>query len=348
MRTDLWDTDEWLSPSPEDEVRARIRRRARSLGRRRTLPALAALLLAGTMALQQLPGTEQSSYLRVTGEGEQESGEAPSQDEAQATEEEAAGTTTSSSTTTSSTTTTTHRSPRTGIEVGGIGAGIYGPPPTEIVQRDGDEPLFSDDAGDARYHTGCADEPCPDGADLDEDSRSQPAVDFLTGDVRCTDKAMRLSFTLLDPDAPFDANSLGHRVDWVSFDTAMWFDDGTAQGGHVKIELARKVATGELSVRQAYVSVPNEYGTGTGGNIDPRHINPRFVGRALVVDVLWEALAAATEASQPGRRPPGPGTEFILWETAAPYFQYIAGSTYSGGSDNVGYNGWEKRYLLCG
>lgn len=332
-------------------MRERVLRRARSIGRRRAFPALLALVLTGALVVQNLSGVPSPSSVRVTGEGEHDDGMAETAppeggQEPEGSDEPESTTTTSSTTSSSTTTTTTRRSPRTGIDEP-IGVGIYGPGPLETVKRNGDDPLFVDESGDARYHSGCADERCPDGADLDEKSRSQPALDFVAADIRCTDKAMRLSFALLDPDAPLDPNSFGHRVEWILFDTTMWFDDGTERGGHITLEIARTVSTGRLSVRQAHLSTSNDLGTGIGANIPAEHIHLRFVGRSLVVDVAWDAMAEATRASGADRRPPGPGTAVVMSTWSSAYFSSAAGSSYGGGGDHVGYEGWGKQNVLC-
>ena len=346
MRTDLWDTDEWVSPSPEDEVRARVRRRARSLSRRRTVPMFAVLLLAAMMAIQQLPSTQSSSYVRVTGEGEHEEGRAeePSASDEEAAEDQhevAAGTTTSSTTTTSS------LPRRIDIEEP-INAGVgFEPASPYLAEREDEGPLFVDPEGDAFYNSQCPWDTCG-GTTLDDTTPSQPAFDFTATDIRCTDKAMRLSLTLVDPDDVPDANSRGHRVRSIWFNTGIWFDDGTANGGSIVINLARDVSTRALSVRQAYLSTGDEAGTGTGQDLPAESVVVRQVGRSLVVDVQWDALSAATRASRPDRRPPGPGTAFVMSTQSSALLEYAPNSSYGGGHDLVGDSDPDRRYRLCG
>lgn len=297
MRTDLCDIEGWPSPSPEAVVRARVLGRARAIARRRALAAFAALTVAVVFGAypRGIEGSSRVETVDTPTVGVQRAvGDGDPADTAGATDATVA---TVQSTLAESFTTGETPASTPGSE-GRASPATANPGPTTL----------SDPAGDAFYRD-CPEESCVSDGHLDDGSRSQPALDILSVDLRCAPSGLVVELRVLDLDAPLDPNRVGMPANKASYIVSLWFD------------------TRQFSVDVSRV-VPDGSWTSSIGTVDR-------VGSSIVVAIPFEDI---------GGRPQATETAEVFGVTAAFFSAWVGGPNYA---DRFGEQGGTE-YRVCG
>jgi hypothetical protein len=306
LLSEPWNVNEWHSPSLEEDVKTRVRRRAKAIQRWRRVPPMVAVVLVAALVVPQLPETQSTSTVRVAGEGTDGGAVAES------APEDEADSSSPSSTSTSSTTTTTDR--RIGVtldEPVTVESHVGGAPP-RIVDRTPGKPLVVDETGDS-WDRDCGDPFCPEplySRDVRE-KRPQPALDLVSVDVRCAAKVVAVRVALLDPDAVSEGSPRN-----LTYVAAFAWDDGPSgtfsptpqqRDGWVEILFTRSMETGELTT-EVTVGMFADETTPALKKTPIAGARGRIEGGSLVAEWSFDAWAAAAEATYSGRSTPAPGT----------------------------------------
>lgn len=303
MHSELWDTDAWVSPSQEADVKARVRKRVRAIKRWRKVPPTVTALLVAALAFQALPPGASPTSLRVAGEGADEV----------ATEGPPAESPSSTTSTTGSTTTTTRPwSPlKDGVTVDGpVPSRLEtGAPPPQVRPRTPGEPLLTDPSGDARYRT-CED--CPEA--LARTGPVESGIDLVSFDARCTSKAaiFRTEVADLDGFVDGDADELKHLIlmGWEDGPSGRESMTNSHRDGGLELLVTRPRRTGGISFSGTVVMFADEDGA-TSKRGDIAGVTGRVEGNAIDIVVPFDAWAATAESLYPGRARPGPGARTV-------------------------------------
>jgi hypothetical protein len=201
LPSDLFASDRWPSPSPEDVVRQRVRARARYLVRRRLLPVAAVVLLGSAAVIQGFPGTDSASQVHVTDNRRVDDGAvvdsgAPAAGE---TSPQTGGTGSA-------------RPPQRGSARGGAAGGPESgsPLPSGSAPDGGGPPLVLDREGDG-MPSSCSEmgTECVQGGLNGVDGwDSQPALDWISGDVAGRRGRLTATLRLLDLGRPLDSEQV--------------------------------------------------------------------------------------------------------------------------------------------
>jgi hypothetical protein len=292
LPSDLWDIEQWPSPSAEGVVRARVRRRATILLTRRLAPVVAAVIVATAGMLSHLPSGESSSRLLVTDQHGHH------------------GTTTTTGLVSASgdglVDLQAPPAPRRGPH-GQPGGGGPGSPATSgdgpAAAATDRHPVVTDPAGDAFFYaTG-------DACCLSTTAgASQPAFDLTACDVTLAGSRLRITMNIVDltraPDPdPYTGSTIGYEF-WRA---RLGYDNG-----EFFLTVTRDLRRGTLAVNGHFdrprlvASVHDTFPvTSVVGGVD-------LARNVVTLDVGLDALNAALAAdSQSAHAAIGPGSTVV-------------------------------------
>lgn len=323
---ELWDLEQWPSPSMETAVQARVRSRARSILRLRVAVAAVAASLAVVVGLTDLP---------APGAGVRMKSEWQPADQPREEEEHGAPPVVSPS----------GEAP-VAHAVGAPPAATVEPPlnpvvaapsaPVPTTRRRG--LVIPDMWGDARYQTGCRTPPCPNEADLERETSSQAAYDMTSVELSCAGPALELRLDMADLDALPTPNRAGLTPDYAMFHLSMTFRDSRSTMLTFGIQRDHRTESlwsgGVLSFR----SGDEDYHT---------FLTPglRREGDTWVLTV--PDFTAAFEAAHPGTPPLAAGTTFDLSGLSTAIYRQNNSVLMSQGVDAIPYGSPGTRAAWC-
>lgn len=204
----------WLSPTPKEVVRERVRDRTRALLKQRVLTGATVVVVVALAVSVRATGGESSSRIVTVDNpapAPRQSVDVPGAPEPGA----------------SVPTPSTPGLRSAGAPLGGpldrdsrAGTSDSGQVPALPDTWDLADPL-----GDARYDARCSLDACPEETNNGISKESQPALDLLGINVVCSATTVRVTFNVLDPEAPVSPGQFGAKAMRAYYTASFKFDE---------------------------------------------------------------------------------------------------------------------------